>query len=187
MNSTKITILAIISLSLIFIVGTFLFISQNNNVATDVKTDSAATADYIDEYTLDESGNSETDVTIDQTDNKITVIEKNDSNIAKNSSDGKNVVVPVVVYADVFGSNLEISAYVPLVESGGTCTATITSVASGKVTTSQGESTPGASTTDCILLTIPVSQLESGLQTVVVSYSSAATQGSSDATEVSVP
>jgi hypothetical protein len=72
-----------------------------------------------------------------------------------------------------------------VVESGGTCTLTL---AKGDVVVRQSApAEPDATTTSCGGISVPRSRLSAGTWSAVVSYESATTQGSSDATEVAVP
>lgn len=101
--------------------------------------------------------------------------------------DGRTVVLPSVTAA-VWNSAtaaVEVSAFVPVVESTGRCTLVLTSGTS--TATTESVAYADASSTSCDLLSIPGTGLASGTWRVTVTYSSPDSAGSSDATEVVVP
>jgi hypothetical protein len=99
----------------------------------------------------------------------------------------KRAATPFVTLADWDPSSheLDVSAIVPgLVESGGTCTAT---VAKGGVTRTAAAPAAAVSTyVGCNPMTIPGSALSAGTWTVHVSYSSRSAEGTSAAKTVQV-
>lgn len=89
---------------------------------------------------------------------------------------GLTTVTPFITYAGpgTDAGTIEVAAFVPeVVEDGGTCTATIT--ATGVKATAPGYA--DASSTSCGLLVLPVAPAG---QTIVVSYSSATSAGTSE-------
>lgn len=80
---------------------------------------------------------------------------------------------------------VEVSAFVPVVEEGGTCTVTLTS--GSRSAQASGPAYPDASSTSCGLLSVPAAQLGSGTWTAVVTYRSSLTRAISDPTPVEVP
>ena len=94
---------------------------------------------------------------------------------------------PVIVYAGVFGNNLEISAYAPTVEKAGTCIATIIKNDGTVKVTRETPSSPTAKTMDCAVISIPASSLDPGVYEVTVTYESSAYLGTSKPVEVTVP
>ncbi|WP_201799252.1 hypothetical protein [Subtercola vilae] len=82
--------------------------------------------------------------------------------------------------------SISVSAFVPqIIESDGTCTITATrGAASASVSV---EAKPSATTTDCGSNSLQSSQFASGDWSVVVSYSSSESRGSSSATTVTIP
>lgn len=94
----------------------------------------------------------------------------------------------VVTYSDwnADTSAVEAGAFVPgVVESGGTCTLTLTQGGSTVTATAPGD--PEASQTTCGALSIPGSEVFSGMWRAVVSYESDTSQATSDGAEVAVP
>jgi hypothetical protein len=82
--------------------------------------------------------------------------------------------------------SVEIGSFVQgVVESGGTCTVTMTK--DGKTASASGAAEEGATTTWCGVIAVPASQLSSGRWSAVVTYKSASTHGSSDPKQVTVP
>jgi hypothetical protein len=94
------------------------------------------------------------------------------------------VVVPIASW-NPSSTAMEVSAYVSVVEQGGTCGLTATK---GSLrATAQTSALPDASTTSCGDLRIPGSDLSAGTWSVVVTYRSAASSGSSAPIAVDVP
>jgi hypothetical protein len=94
------------------------------------------------------------------------------------------VVVPIASW-NPGSSAMEVSAYVSVVEQGGTCGLTATK---GSLrATAQTSALPDVSTTSCGDLRIPGSDLSTGTWSVVVTYRSAASSGSSAPIAVDVP
>ena len=103
------------------------------------------------------------------------------------TQDGRARVLPSVTVAmwnDTAGA-VEVSAFVPVIETTGACTLTLTLGTS----TASAESVAyaDASSTSCDLLSVPAAQLSPGTWEVTVTYSSPDSTGSSVATEVMVP
>ncbi|MBJ58738.1 hypothetical protein CL689_01090 [Candidatus Saccharibacteria bacterium] len=98
-------------------------------------------------------------------------------------TDGIRQVGVEVSYAKRVGSNLEIRAFTPdVIESDGTCTATVTNGSQEVTETSKGF--VDASSTICEPINIPLSALNStGVWTVVVSYASSSSAGTSTEVE----
>ncbi len=101
--------------------------------------------------------------------------------------DGRATAVPSVTSAvwNDAADAVEVSAFVPVIETTGTCLLTLTMGAS----TASAESVayPDASSTSCDLLSVPGSQLAPGTWVASVTYSSPDSTGRSVATEVTVP
>jgi len=184
-KSKKILLLSLVALTVLLVLG-FVISKYNNPVpsANDGSETDTSSLDTSDNSSSVDNPSTNTDTL---TNEKAAIIEKNENSSTSTNTNGKQNVAPVIVYAGVFGSNLEISAYAPVVETGGSCTATVTNVASGKLVTKQGSATPSASTADCELLAVPISQLEPGKHNVTVSYTSDKSEGTSSATEVTIP
>lgn len=180
-KSKKVLILTLVALSASFVLG-FVVLSTNSSPSDgDSDTSNSATSDSS-SFTSNPPASSDS-----STNEKAAIIEKNESSSAPTNTNGRQNITPVIVYAGVFGDNLEVSAYAPVVETSGKCTANITNSATGKITAKKSLATPSASTTDCNLLVVPVSQLGSGNYSVVVNYSSDESEGASSATEVNIP
>lgn len=98
---------------------------------------------------------------------------------------GVDVVVTYYGWDDAL-AGVEVGAYVAgTAETGGTCTLTLTSGSDSASASGAGE--PDASSTSCLGLVVPGSELSSGTWSAVVSYESATAQGESNAVEVAVP
>jgi hypothetical protein len=80
---------------------------------------------------------------------------------------------------------VEVGAYAAAVESGGTCTLTLTQGAT--TVTTQGTATPDASTTACGALAVGRDRLSAGAWQAVVSYASATSSGVAAPVSVEVP
>ena len=94
----------------------------------------------------------------------------------------------VVTYSDwnADTSAVEAGAFVPMiVESHGTCTLTLTRGSSTVTATAPGD--PEASQTTCGALSVPGSDVSSGLWRAVVSYESDTSSATADAAEIAVP
>lgn len=105
----------------------------------------------------------------------------------KQDEAGKNVVSVGVAFADVIDGAVEIRAFTPsVVEGNGTCAATLTK---GSLTVSdQTNGFIDSTTTQCEPIRIPLDEFtESGDWELVVRYSSAKSQGSSETIEVTIP
>jgi hypothetical protein len=99
----------------------------------------------------------------------------------------KRAVSPFITLADwdASSSELDVSAIVPnLVESGGTCTATVTR--NGVVRTASAPAAAVSTYVGCNPMTIPGSALSTGTWTVRVTYSSRTATGASAAKTVEV-
>lgn len=81
--------------------------------------------------------------------------------------------------------NVEVSGYVPVVESDGRCTLALQR--NGLTKTTQSTGNPDASSTSCGRMTIPGSQLSPGRWTAVITYLSKATRAASSPATVEVP
>ena len=104
-------------------------------------------------------------------------------------ADDRSQVTPLVTYAgpSTDGSGTEVSGFVPdLVESGGTCTTTLTSQAGGETHHLSTEAEADASTTICFAVVFPASDLAPGTWDAVIAYESASSAGSSATTSVEV-
>ncbi len=101
-------------------------------------------------------------------------------------SDAKRKVTPVLVDASQYDNEIEVRAYIPsIIEDGGTCSVTITKDNLKVTKTSSGEK--DATTTRCGNIVIPRSEFkEYGKWSVVISYSSSSSQGSSAARNMEV-
>ncbi|MEV7972693.1 hypothetical protein [Cellulomonas sp. NPDC089187] len=80
---------------------------------------------------------------------------------------------------------LEFGAYVPVVETGGSCTLLLSGP--GGERSIQAGATPDASTTSCGELVVPGDTLSSGSWQAVITYSSPRSSGTSDTVTVEVP
>jgi hypothetical protein len=97
-------------------------------------------------------------------------------------------VVPVIVTFhgwDPGAELVEVAGYVAgVIEEGGSCTLTLTR--DGQTVTGTSEAVPAASTTDCGGVTVPGDQVTDGVWSAVLTYESAAHEGSSEAWDVEV-
>lgn len=121
-------------------------------------------------------------------DNKQKIVSKqNNSFSPKTNGDGKSKVKPVITYAGQYGSNIEASAYIPgTVEDDGECTASLSKNGVPTKTVST-KAVSNVSTMNCPTMTFNVNELGGkGSWTLVVSYSSGKSSGSSDPKEVEV-
>jgi hypothetical protein len=116
---------------------------------------------------------------------KVDVISRDD-NIQSSGDSGLNQIEPVIVFAVINEDYLDISSYVPVVESNGKCVAVL-SHATTEVFQKDVDSTPSASTTQCALIRIPISSLASGDYDLVVKYASNQSEGVSQMGEVTIP
>lgn len=92
----------------------------------------------------------------------------------------------VIVTLDVVDGAVEATGMVPeVVESGGTCTLTLSGPGDTVIVTGPGE--PGTVSTYCGLLTFPAARLTSGQWDAVISYQSAVSAGSSQSQAVTLP
>jgi hypothetical protein len=83
-------------------------------------------------------------------------------------------------------SSVEVGAYVAgVVESGGTCTLTLTGPGSTRTATVTGEADAGS--TSCPTMAVPGAQLSTGSWTAVVAYRSTDASGTSASATVDVP
>lgn len=78
-----------------------------------------------------------------------------------------------------------VGAYVPMVDSGGTCELTMSQ--GGTVRSATSAATPDAATTSCGEISLPASALAPGTWTAVVTYASPTTAGSSAPVTIEVP
>ncbi len=179
MNKKSRIIITITTLAVVS-VATFAVLNTKNNLDSTTSSKENAGNSSITES----AENSPTSPTTAS--EKEAILQKNEPGTMRSALNGKQQIIPVIVYADVFGSSFEISAYAPVVETGGNCVATITNDASGESVTKQSSTTPGATTTDCDLLVVLVSQLGSGKFSIVVSYSSDKSEGTSSPAKVSI-
>lgn len=94
---------------------------------------------------------------------------------------GKQPVTPFIVDANQYENGIEVRSYIPgIVESSGVCTFTFTR-GSDKIV-KQATASPGATTMDCPRQTVPRSEFPAaGSWSVIVSYSSIKSEGSSGA------
>lgn len=136
------------------------------------------------------SGSSEPDQTIDYgppTEEEIESSQDGKRNSADTNqpqeTDGIRQVGVEISYAKNVGTNLEIRAFTPdVIESDGTCTATVTKDGQEVVRTSPGF--VDASSTICEPINIPLSEFSStGVWSVVVNYTSPSSAGISDKVE----
>jgi hypothetical protein len=127
------------------------------------------------EYGLPTTVAPETDPTVVATDPPVT-----------RAPDADSVVMVTYAVWEPTSSAVEEGSFVQgVVESGGTCTLTLTK--GDTVVTESAPAEPDATTTSCGGISVQGSRLSSGTWSAVVSYESATTSGSSDATEVAVP
>ena len=105
-----------------------------------------------------------------------------------NVSDGnKNEATPFITFMGVVDGNLEIGAYVAILEEGGVCKAIITEKDTNTVKTYENNAKAGASTTDCEVFSIPISDLGSGSFGVQINYTSEKYNESSTTSEIEIP
>lgn len=173
-KKTSVIIIVVVATIIVFFSFIVFELSSSDDSSNSVVTDNSKTSDKPTSVTAPKPTNE-----------KVAVIEKN--NPQNSPTSGKQQITPIIVYAGVFGSNLEISAYAPVVESDGLCTAEITNQTSGKITTKNTASNPSASTTDCELFKIPTTELSTGTYSITVNYASADSAGQSQKTEVQIP
>ena len=127
------------------------------------------------EYGLPTTVAPETDPTVVATDPPVT-----------RAPDADSVVMVTYAVWEPASSAVEEGSFVQgVVESGGTCTLTLTK--GETVVTESAPAEPDATTTSCGGIAVQGSRLSSGTWSAVVSYESATTSGSSDVTEVAVP
>lgn len=101
------------------------------------------------------------------------------------TSSSADVVVTYSGWIDQ-STSVEVGAYVAgVVESGGTCTLTLTGPGSPRTASVTGEADAGS--TSCPAMVVPGSKLSRGSWTAVVGYTSAAVSGTSSAVTVDVP
>jgi len=102
------------------------------------------------------------------------------------SSSGLKTVQVAVTYSSVTGNNFEIRSFVSgVVENGGTCTATLSQ--GSQVVTQASSGTINSSTTQCGTIDIPMSKFSSaGSWSLVVTYKSSTSSGTSGSMEVSL-
>ncbi|GEA88656.1 hypothetical protein [Cellulomonas cellasea] len=103
------------------------------------------------------------------------------------AGDGRAVVEVTISFAgwQAEASAVEVSGFVPVVESDGLCRLVLSSAA-GEVAVEQA-ATPDASTTSCGWLSVPAGELSTGTWTAVLSYTSGASVASSTPVPVEVP
>lgn len=103
------------------------------------------------------------------------------------TGDGRAAVEVVVSFAgwQAEVSAVEVSGFVPVVESDGVCRLVLSSAA-GEVAVEQA-ATPDASTTSCGWLSVPAAELSPGTWSAVLSYTSGASVASSAPVPVEVP
>ena len=121
---------------------------------------------------------------------KVDIIKKNEANTTPSpAGDGSSPasVTPFISFAGVISNFLEINAYMTILESGGKCKAIVTNQSSGSSKSKTVETLPDASKTPCKLISFPLSELKSGMSSVVVKYTSAKYSGSSEKLEVNIP
>jgi hypothetical protein len=99
--------------------------------------------------------------------------------------DGKKKADVRISYVGIVDGNLEIRAFLNNLIEKGTCRANVTR--GGVVISRSSTSFTDATTSICPPLIIPTEELSSGTWKVVVSYSSANAQGTSDTAEVNIP
>lgn len=118
--------------------------------------------------------------------NKEEISKEEDTPPPPPAQDGRSVRNPFITYAQQFSGNVELSGYVPgVIEEGGTCKAEFTN-GSARVT----KESPGfadVNRTSCTPFVIPVSEFSpKGKWSVILSYSSTSSTGTSQAVEVEV-
>ena len=171
----------LISSALLVTIGFILlmiFVYRNSSDTTELQSDTAQPQTENDGTAV----NSPT--------SKVDVIEKNETNTPPvPPSDGSSPasVTPFITFAGVVGNSFEVNAYMTILESGGKCTATVTNQSSGSSKSKTVDTLPDASTTQCKLVSFPLSELESGTSAVVVEYTSSKYTGSSEKLEVNIP
>jgi hypothetical protein len=94
-------------------------------------------------------------------------------------------VKPIVTYAGRYGSSVEVGGYIDVFEEDGICTAIFSQGA--KQITKSVQAVRSAKTTDCPVIAIPTADFNpKGQYTLVLSYQSSKTKGSSDIKTIEV-
>lgn len=179
-NTNHKKILAVLSILLLFSVGSFAYFrmfSSNETTSVDVPKG---------EDIINLSGPTELEKQNAQEAKKTAIEEeekRNDSPIL--TDDGKRSVTPVVTYGGQYNNQIEVGGYVPGVfEDGGTCTLTLegNGTSQSKVVTG----TKGASSVDCPVMVVSRDSLSVGVYQAIITYSSNTSKGSSTAYSIEV-
>lgn len=98
---------------------------------------------------------------------------------------GKKSVAPTITYAEQYGQNVEVGAYVAgIFEDGGVCTLSLTK--DNQTKSVSVNSVKGASSVDCPVMSINVNDLTKGLWQALVTYSSETSEGASQSRAIEV-
>jgi hypothetical protein len=101
------------------------------------------------------------------------------------TSNGKKLITPTLTYAQQYGQQVEVGAYISSVfEDGGVCKLTFTKDTITQ--TAQVDAVKGASSVDCPVMVISRSKLEAGSWQASVTYTSSSSEGSSLSRNVEV-
>lgn len=177
-NLPKKIIISIIIALIILGLGIY-FVSNRNNNQTPVTepTDTQPAVNY-DPPTKEDSERAES--------NKDRIIEREKSiNELPTNESGLKQVKPIITYAGQYGDSVEVGAYANVFEENGSCTATFTLGSTSVKKTVQ--SVRNANSTDCPVMQVGVSELGAkGTYSVVVSYNSQSSSGTSDSRQVEV-
>lgn len=123
----------------------------------------------------------------DSQDGKKNIPDDNDTDNSNNNTGNLKSIEVGVAFADVIDGNIEVRAFTPsVVESDGTCTATLTK---GSATVSaKSQAFIDSTTSQCQPIKIALSEFaQSGSWNLFVSYISAKSQGKSEIIEVQIP
>lgn len=158
--------------------GAIVYLALRSSSSQDIKKDTTQNINY-DPPTEEEKQQAE--------DNKERIIEEENNNKDPEADDdGRVIVAPIISSAAIVGSDVEVRSYVTgTIENGGTCQATLTQ--NGNTVSKESTSVADATTTICPPLRIPLSQLSSGTWSIVVTYSSLTSTGTSNSASVEIP
>src|SRR5680860_752628 len=168
-KKAKILIITSVGLVVIAVIVFLVFWLGGSDSTTENSNETTSPSSSLESSSTD---NSESTPTENSTNNKVAIIEENESNNSEIVGGSKKQIKPVIVYVGIFGDQVEVSAYAPVVESNGNCTATIINNSSGAVVTKTVVANPDATTTQCSQIVVPISEVDSGLSSVTVTYAS---------------
>lgn len=116
---------------------------------------------------------------------KVIEDEKTRNQPSTPTSNGKTSVTPTVTYADQYGQQVEVGAFVSNVfEDGGICKLVMSKGTLTQAT--QVTAIKGATSVNCPVMTISNSKLETGTWQAIVTYASSSSEGSSTPRSVEV-